>query len=113
MLRDSNVIKSVAGYIAKGDGITYNPSSTLQYKNIITAFLCILALAIIMISAKLLGYNPNKDIGQVDFTKRVLISKAIALIPSLILILFFTFKKQLNMLLRNNFVLSLLQDKLL
>ena len=86
MLRDSNVIKSVAGYIAKGDGITYNPSSTLQYKNIITAFLCILALAIIMISAKLLGYNPNKDIGQVDFTKRVLISKAIALIPSLILI---------------------------
>lgn len=86
MLRDSNVIKSVVNYIAKGDGITYNPSSTLQYKNIITIVLCILALAIIMISAKLLGYNPNKDIGQVDFTKRVLISKAIALIPSLILI---------------------------
>ncbi len=85
-ISNSKIIKETVSYIAQRDGIEYTPSASLTIKNILTPILCIIAFAIIILLYNIIAKDYYKEKGSIPFNKEFVISKLIAIIPSLIMV---------------------------
>ncbi|WP_329383673.1 hypothetical protein [Anaerofustis butyriciformans] len=80
------IIKETVSYIAQRDGYEYTPSKFLTLKTMLPAVLCIIAFFIIFLSYKIVAKDYYKEKGTIPFNKEFVISKLLAVIPSLIMV---------------------------